>query len=157
MKDMTKVEQLRSRHGNNLKRPEANVRDGEGSVVADVLTAGLLGVAHEVGLLVAPHLREEEEEEDGIQTFREMKVEWIGTWISIQQLCLFGPWCSNEYIYCITRPHQHRCAGPGCGKQRARWARPSQSPWSCSALCPAGGPARPIQPFQSPVVSLFGE
>ena len=56
--------------------------------------------------------------------------------------------------YYIYRPSQPRCAGPWCGRWTARWARPCRSPWSGSALCPAGGPADPIRSFQSPVVLL---
>lgn len=54
----------------------------------------------------------------------------------------------------MTRPSQRQRAGPGYGRQTARWARPCRSLWSGSALYPAGGPEDPIHPFQSPVVLL---
>lgn len=58
MKDVAKVKQLGSRDSDNLKNPKANVGDRKSEVVADVLTAGLLSVAHKVGLFIAPDLED---------------------------------------------------------------------------------------------------
>ncbi|KAJ0062324.1 hypothetical protein NL108_007539, partial [Boleophthalmus pectinirostris] len=58
-------------HKDDLQHPEADVGDGEGLVITDVLTARLLRVTGKVRLLIAPHLlcccpqhQDAEDEED---------------------------------------------------------------------------------------------
>lgn len=54
--DMSQVHQRWGGDEDDLKDPEADMGDGEGVVVAHVLTAGLFGIANHIGLLIAPHL-----------------------------------------------------------------------------------------------------
>ncbi|KAJ0004359.1 hypothetical protein NQD34_010572 [Periophthalmus magnuspinnatus] len=56
MQDVAQVNQCGSGHKDDLHDPEADVRDGESFVVADILTTGLFGVTGESRLLIAPHL-----------------------------------------------------------------------------------------------------
>uniref|UniRef100_A0A8C6KFM7 Uncharacterized protein n=1 Tax=Nothobranchius furzeri TaxID=105023 RepID=A0A8C6KFM7_NOTFU len=53
---MAEVEERRCGDEDYLEDPEPNVRDGEGVVVADVLTTRLFGVTNHFGLFIAPNL-----------------------------------------------------------------------------------------------------
>uniref|UniRef100_A0A3B4AFH2 Uncharacterized protein n=1 Tax=Periophthalmus magnuspinnatus TaxID=409849 RepID=A0A3B4AFH2_9GOBI len=48
-------QQGRSRHQDELKRPQPDVGNGEELVIADAVTAGLLRVTDKARLLVPPH------------------------------------------------------------------------------------------------------
>uniref|UniRef100_A0A672S789 Uncharacterized protein n=1 Tax=Sinocyclocheilus grahami TaxID=75366 RepID=A0A672S789_SINGR len=65
---MRQVQERRRGHEDDLKHPQAHVRDGERFVIADILTTRLLSI---VGLLVTPHVlrrcsqhQDPEDEED---------------------------------------------------------------------------------------------
>uniref|UniRef100_A0A3Q3FFQ8 Uncharacterized protein n=1 Tax=Labrus bergylta TaxID=56723 RepID=A0A3Q3FFQ8_9LABR len=53
---MAQVDEGRRGHEDDLQHPKTDVRDGEGLVVADILTTRLLGITGEVRLLISPDL-----------------------------------------------------------------------------------------------------
>lgn len=57
MDDVAEVDQGWRGDEDDLENPEPNVRDGEGVVVADVLTTRLLSVANHFGLFITPNLQ----------------------------------------------------------------------------------------------------
>lgn len=53
---VAQVDERRCGNKNDLQHPEANVGDGEGFVVADILATRLLRVTGEIRLLITPNL-----------------------------------------------------------------------------------------------------
>uniref|UniRef100_A0A8C1HRD5 Uncharacterized protein n=1 Tax=Cyprinus carpio carpio TaxID=630221 RepID=A0A8C1HRD5_CYPCA len=71
VENVRQVQERRRGHEDDLKHPQAHMRDGERFVIADILTTGLLSIALKVGSLVTPYVlrrcsqhQDPEDEED---------------------------------------------------------------------------------------------